>query len=96
MILGLSVGPVLSKSPMNLCLSVRSCVHFLSQHFSQDWLISFLIFCMNLRANKSSKLAEHNFLEKMIAFAKTDQKGPNWSDLSVRPLWQHFFSGLAH
>ena len=74
-------GPTFCEGPMDLSLSVRPYVHFLSQDFSQDWLIScffFYIFCMKLRDHKYSKLTEPNFLEKFF-FAKTGQKSLKWS-----------------
>ena len=31
------------------------------------------------------------FFGKILAYMKMGQKGPKWSNLSVRPLWQDFF-----
>ena len=56
---------------MNLGLSVHSYIHFLSQHFSKDWLISFFfILCMKLRDHKYSKLTEPIYLEKFLLVRK--------------------------
>lgn len=42
------------------------------------------------------KTDETEFNEKIFAWQKEGPKRPKWSDLSVRTLGQHYFSGLPH
>ena len=52
---------------------------------------------MKLRDHMNLKTEGAEFFGKIPVCAKAGQKGPKWSDLSVRPLWKNFFSGLlAH
>ena len=79
------IGPTFCEGPMKLGLSVHKYVHFLSHHFSQDWLFSFfLIFCMKLRDCECSKLKEPNFFEQILLVWKRAKKFQNGLiDLSV-------------
>lgn len=62
---------------MKLGLSIRKYVHFLSHHFSQDWLFSFfLIFCMKSREN-CSKLIEPKIFEQILLVWKLAKKSQN-------------------
>ena len=73
-------GPTLFDGPMNLALSVciyiYTYAHFLSKHFSQDLLISF-IFCMKLRNHRFSKLTGLNFFVMLSLARKWDKKAQN-------------------
>lgn len=69
---------------MNLGLSICMYIHFLPQHLSQDWQISFFfIFCLKFRDHKYLKLTELNFLGKFSLARK-------WANLPICPFLQHF------
>ena len=73
---------------MNLGLSVHMYIQLLSQHFSQDWQISFFfIFCLNFRDHKYLKLTAEIF-GKILTCPKMGQ----FAYLSILAA---FFSKLA-
>ena len=75
---------MLCEGPMNLGLSICMYIHFLPQHLSQDWQISFFfIFCLKFRDHKYLKLTELNFLGKFSLARK-------WANLPICPFLQHF------
>ena len=62
---------------MNLGLSLLLYVDFLSEHFSQDWLISFFYILHEIEGPKYSKLPEPIFWGKILACPKVGQKAQN-------------------
>lgn len=53
-----------------LCLSIRIPVQLSVTQFYQDWLITFLIFCMKSGFNKHIKVAESIFWKKLLLYPK--------------------------
>lgn len=89
------VRPTLCDGPMNFGLSVRSS-NFIAAFFSGLGHNIFSYILHEIEGLEVLKTDGTEFNEKIFAWQKKGPKRPKWSDLSVRTLGQHFFSGLPH
>ena len=72
-----------------VCPSVRTSI-FLSQHFSQDWLISFFLLIGWSWGTKISQNWPSGIFEKIVTCPKMGGKSTKWSNWFIYQLLKYF------